>query len=403
MNPKSHRTPRTAPMSQPAAGPDKYHIPEFSETTNTTNITTNTTNTTNTNSGGLDDSRMTFSSRPTATTTATHDSLHRADYPTFIMLVDIDGTIIGDIDPQLTEYELIIQGSSRKQTQKNLNSFRGRNYKNALVTQLMNGLMRPGFALFCAQCALLRIPIMLYTAAEHEWATFLAPRILQAVRFEMMRNMEDPPLNFRFARLFTRRYCGITSDGSCRKSLDLIIKHVYASLKKEYTMSRGLEGLMERIVMIDNTEGILEQKRNLVLVPTYEYSHMYDVTANIDSSDSKRLHRARQMLTDETNSFLGPTYSRELLRSLQRVETQTNFKSQAFRSLFFNTLSKAIMHNAVPVSSGFYHGNDPLWRTLRSRLVTFMRTDSHQQYNAYDLAKFLAGHMNLKMLTKDLF
>ena len=65
-------------------------------------------------------------------------------------------------------------------------------FHDQLVMQLMNGLIRPGFSLFFAQCASLGIPVALYTAAEHEWATFLA----QAVRFEMELDLENPPRDF---------------------------------------------------------------------------------------------------------------------------------------------------------------------------------------------------------------
>jgi hypothetical protein len=332
--------------------------------------------------------------------------------------VDIDGTIIGNIEPQLTEYQLIIQGPSHKKTRENQQSFRGKLFKDQLVMHLMNGLMRPGFSQFCAQCALMNIPVMLYTAAEHEWATFLAPRILQAVRLEMVRDLESPPVDFKFARLFTRRFCGVAPDGTCEKSLDFVIKHIHTTLRREFEGCR-LEQLHERIIMIDNTEGILKQRRNLVLVPTYDYIHMYDVTANIDHTDSRRLARARQLLTNADDSFLGPRRAKELKTSL---DAEGNFR---FRTLFHLAISKAMTDHYYynkSSSSQFeninknttahhhhhhHHSNntnnlpyDPLWRTLRNRLVAYLQAVKAQSdRNAYDLATYLAGHTSIKALT----
>ena len=354
---------------------------------NLNNVTNHTSNTVNQHSqaGGV----AFPSTRSIVQAIGTSDKENR-NYPSFVVLVDIDGTIIGDIDAQLTEYQLLIQGPSKKRTRDNQNTFRGKMFKDQLVTQLMNGLMRPGFSQFCAQCAMLNIPVMLYTAAEHDWATFLAPRILHAVRLEMIRDFEKPPMDFKFARLFTRRFCGVTPDGSCKKSLDLVIKYIYSTLRKDYTMSKGIPTLLDRIIMIDNTEGILEQKRNLVLVPTYNYAHLYDVTATIDHSDSRRLYRARQLITDIDNSFLGERRAKELRNAVSEGK-------QPFRALFYQALSKAMVDNALIASA---HG-DPLWRTLRNRLMTYMRTVTDPAArNAYDLAKYLAGHISAKGLLR---
>lgn len=197
--------------------------------------------------------------------------------PWLIVLVDIDGTIIGDIDLQLMEYGLV---SSRRRGSEQ--AFRHRLFKDQLVAQLLGGLMRPGFPAFCAKCQSLDIPVVLYTASEHQWATFLAPRIEQAVRIAAAPD-------FRFASLLTRNDCHFDpSTGSCTKSLRTVASTLRETVPGAQSLT--LDGLVKRMILVDNTAGVLDEEEHAVIVPTYKASFLYDITGNLPHSEIPSVH-----------------------------------------------------------------------------------------------------------------
>lgn len=291
----------------------------------------------------------------------------RPDYPPFVVLVDIDGTIIGEIDAQLVEYQLIVKPpAAKKKSLPSTSTFREKMYKDQLVTQLMNGLMRPGFSAFCAQCAIMGIPIMLYTAAEDEWAHFLVPAILQAVRIEMQRDLENPPKNFKFVKLFTRKNCTFDQKNvPSTKSLQRIAKDMHATLKKDYAMSRGIEGLLDRTILIDNTPGVLAEANHLVIVPTYNFAYLYDVMMNIDHTDGHHMAQAKSLLLGE-DSFLDGRVRMSYNKSISQLQPPPSF-----RTWFYRALSKQMQETSLAYEHAKHHDN--LWKTLRRRVVTYFR------------------------------
>jgi hypothetical protein len=312
---------------------------------------------------------------------------HSKTYPPFAILVDIDGTIIGDIDAQLNEYHLVVQPSRRRTASTttsttstasttNANVFREKMFRDQLVAQLLNGLMRPGFSAFCAQCAVMGIPVFLYTAAETEWAQFLVPAIQQAVRIEMARDLENPPKNFKFARLFTRKHC-IMEPGTfnCTKSLTKIGREMATTLKKDYSLPRGVDGLLQRTLLIDNTRGVLNESLHQVTVPTYRFAYLYDVMMHVDQSDARRMARAKALLLSE-DSFLD---------SKTRASSIAN-SSVPFRTWFYRALTKQMQERSKEYERTRHY--DATWKTLRKRLVTYVREGN--PLNAKDLVRYLS-------------
>ena len=293
-----------------------------------------------------------------------------ADYPPVIVLVDIDGTIIGDIDAQLTEYQHIVQSHLNATVKQVGGAMRVKMFKDRLVTQLINGLMRPGFSQFCAQCHMLRIPVMIYTAADHDWAHFLVPRIQQAVQMEMARDLEDPPKHFRFSRLFTRNNCEPDGDMMFKKSLERVKKDIYATLKKNYTMRAGMDGVIKRTILIDNTDGILVERDHLVVVPTYKFAYIYDVTENMDHTDKALMQKARAELYAKS-SFLGG----------RNASTTLPFRAWLYTAMADNIRSHSEYDNM--------RRTDPLWHTLRRRIVEYMNDDTNKTSSGPRLAEHL--------------
>ena len=267
---------------------------------------------------------------------STKPAPHRpVPYPPAVALVDIDGTVVGDVEAQLTEYQLIVQGNSKERTRRNAASPQAKMFKEQLAQQLANGLMRPGFATFCATCHRAGVPVFLYTAAETEWATFLAPRILQAVRKEMRRDGEEATARaFRFAHLFTRRHCSMRVEGGCTKSITRIAPEMQAVLRRSFAMPQGADGLVRRAFLV---------------------VHYYDVTTNIDAADARRSKRARDLLFSR-ESFLGGV--------------PLDKPRPSFRPWLYAALARRM--RAVEDENRRSRRHDAVWRVLARRLEAYV-------------------------------
>ena len=321
------------------------------------------------------------------------------------MALDIDGTIIGTIDAQLAEYQLVIQGNSKVGTRSNGEKRRGKMFKDQLVTQLVNGIMRPGFSRFCAKCRQLGIPMILYTAAEDEWAQFLVPCIERAVQIEIDRDFPEANVNtnnssssssmnsssinstftkFKFAKLFARKHCLII-DGMTKKSFHHISQEVFHVMKKLYPRSVDMtvEDVLKKTILVDNTAGVLLEPEQMVLVPTYEYAYVYDVTMNIDVADTSRMFRAKSL---DYASYLG-TSAAAVAKPSEDV---------TFRSFLYSALAHHLRAHGK-----HYHDmkkGDRMWSILE-RGVEKYEASRGKNMDGAEFAGYLSkvmGPMNLK-------
>lgn len=312
-------------------------------------------------------------------------------YPPCVVLVDIDGTIIGEIDAQLVEYQLIIHSKRNKQAQDNA---LGRMFKDHLVKQLVDGLMRRGFPQFCAECTRRGIPVALYTASEDQWARFLKPCLERAVRWELAREADasrdassatpQAPAkahakapDFKFARLFTRKHCSVTGGGGYRKSLQRIAEPLYKSLRRRFSMPAGPADLLRRTVLIDNTPGVLAEGDRLVVVPTYDYACIYDVMERVDRRNTYKMALARDLLLSRA-SFLG--------RHAPRVDRRRLHES-------FDAWLAAALASWKREKSRAYElnrRNDKVWSRLSARLPELVEASSASGATSADLVRALS-------------
>ena len=92
----------------------------------------------------------------------------------FNLLIDLDGTIIGNIGPQLKEYEFI------RFLNRNITNGKKERYHTALLhDDMLAGLVRPGFAeaMYAIKNKHPRVRIYIYTASSYDWAHFVIPRL----------------------------------------------------------------------------------------------------------------------------------------------------------------------------------------------------------------------------------
>lgn len=180
-----------------------------------------------------------------------------------VILLDIDGTIIGDIGFQVCEWEIL-----RLHASKRLPAFR-----NLLKSHLIKGMIRPHFADFITRLKSLygNIHFYIYTASDDKWANFLVPCI-------------EAVTNVKFERpIFSRRHCEY--DGKVlNKSLTKVAPLIFTRLKHMYPELTSAKELIKHMCIIDNNNVLTDLPHRCILCPTYSYAYPYDVLKHVDET-----------------------------------------------------------------------------------------------------------------------
>ena len=247
---------------------------------------------------------------------------------------DIDGTLIGDIGPQVWEWEFLTQYEPGKIQQ----------FKKNLCAHLQNGLLRPGLANFIDYLRSRHpdnLELYIYTASDVKWAQFLVPCI-------------EGITGIKFNRpLFTRQNCTV-SHGAYRKSLVSTLPTVLKKLKQKH--GPDVELLLSNCTIIDNNNVVKEDSR-LVLCPTYNYIDVYDVLRLL-SEDTLRTNYNEIKIRLTTHGIFPD------------VGSEVSFS--VFKSLYYTALGKYIKDNLKDTIGQ----KDQFWNKLGS-LVSGSFKDSN--------------------------
>lgn len=174
----------------------------------------------------------------------------------YVIFIDLDGTIIGDVTSHLQEW-MVERGMMNQAT--------GNPFVKQLKWSLSNGLMRPGFTEFMhAAYSQHGIELFLATMSTRDWATV----VIRNVEVVVGKKFNRP--------LFTRE-----SFANNQKSLSRMRGSVFAVLKKKYTDLKTQDQLNGRMMLIDNTD-ILAERNYWVQCSTYDFRPHYDFLKNFD-------------------------------------------------------------------------------------------------------------------------
>lgn len=217
-----------------------------------------------------------------------------------VLVLDLDGTMIGKIVPQVCEYEVLLQTHKHKL----------KNMRADLVSRLRQGVVRPHLALLLSKIAsgeLDRVEVFVYTASDTKWANFLIPCLEEAVRFKFHRP------------LFTRKEC-VYADDEHKKSLALVSPAIYRKLRTKYRSLRHPSMVTENAVLVDNNPTVLLhpglEGRRMVKCPTYNVAYYYDVLGRVDLD---LLHsRFRRLIPVLQHNALFPDVRADDVGSLQQ-------------------------------------------------------------------------------------
>jgi hypothetical protein len=189
-----------------------------------------------------------------------------------VMLLDLDGTLIGKVNYAVCEYDLM------KATEKKAGRA-AKAFRDTLVARLRYGIVRPHVEAFCkhAQQASEGTELFVYTASDAEWAAFIVPCV-------------EAALGIKFNRpIFARNHCiNVAAPGSSpdyRKSIAKVAPAILTRLRKKHPTLRTVRDLTDRILLVDNTPNIMmdpSERGRLVVCPTYSYAYAYDVLGRLD-------------------------------------------------------------------------------------------------------------------------
>jgi hypothetical protein len=178
-----------------------------------------------------------------------------------IIVFDIDGTLIGDIEPQIVLYNLHNALKSRNNKVNILQS-------KYLRESLRNGIIRPYFIKFIKTVKEL-IPnteFFIYTASEKKWANFLIGHV-------------EAACGCKFNRPIMSRDNCILFNSEFKKKVDVIYKCIVKTLRKKYNVkSLNSKDLEDKLMIIDNN--VVYDKsdmKHVLLCPTYAYKKLENI------------------------------------------------------------------------------------------------------------------------------
>ena len=179
----------------------------------------------------------------------------------FVIFIDLDGTIVGNVANLVSEWELILQ----------YNKYKMKDFKKALVKKLRNGMLRENLADFCSmiQSHYKCVEFFIYTASDCKWANFLVSNIEEATGLAFQRP------------ILTRKNC-IEKNMDYKKSIEHVMPIVMKKLKGKYPSLTKSSQLKNMTCLIDNNDVMVEkEKERVIRCPTYDYIDFYDVFCRI--------------------------------------------------------------------------------------------------------------------------
>jgi hypothetical protein len=174
-----------------------------------------------------------------------------------VLLIDMDGTIIGDATPSACMYEL----ESNVKSRSNKRGLEIYPFKNTLIRPHIESFLK--FVTSECNCV-----CFVYTAAEFHWAS----KVIACFEKETGVKFSRP--------IFSRKDC-ILVNNVYRKSIQHISPKLNAVLRK-----RKQRLLDHNVVLIDNSDILLpETDYRRIICPTYEARVPMDVLKRIELQD----------------------------------------------------------------------------------------------------------------------
>lgn len=211
----------------------------------------------------------------------------------FVILLDLDQTIQGDVGPQLQEYQFIkylneeVVNKSKRLLQN----------KQDVIKDMKEGLLRPHFKRFIVKMKQ-RYPtceFFIYTASEDSWGKYIASIIQETIQVKFNK------------RIFTRSDCIYNENkNGYMKSIEKVSPFIYSELKRKGYELKGNKKNYQfnNIFLIDNSNVLYPNElKHLLKCDDYKGKVYVDCLRNIPNSFIKKhFKQIGQYLLQETVS-----------------------------------------------------------------------------------------------------
>jgi hypothetical protein len=271
-----------------------------------------------------------------------------------VVVLDLDGTIIGDITPQIVSWEIC----------NDIKSSGGGNFYKPkdLYAKLQGGIIRPYFAEFIKSLKknIPNIEFFIFTASEKKWAMNIIGYIEKAC-------------NIKFNRpLFTRQHC-LLVDSEYKKCIKKISPTIMRSLKKKYNLN-DVSQLNDQILIVENNDVYqANQRKYNVFCKTYDFKYPENIGAMFDQNEYKKHW---QIINKYTSKYCG------------FASTSDFFKFQKnFYSYYILTVNQVESRNKI-------FNNDTFYKFLYKAIIYVVNT---KRYNKFDerVIKYINNQLNI--------
>lgn len=245
-----------------------------------------------------------------------------SDKKPLIIIIDIDGTIIGDIRPQVLLYEI---NYAIKKIDKKFNILNNKDFDN----KLEKGIIRPYFAKCLKKLKEQNdnIEYFIYTASDKKWATFLVPHIEKIIDIKINRP------------IFTREHCD-SINNSLQKSLTKVTPSIIKTLKKKYK-SLNKNNIENHILIIENAH-VYESKdiSKIIICPTYDYKYPENIPAIITENI---FNKYSQIIIKNINKYI----------SLPSINDYIEFQ-RLYYTYYIQYISSSSKSNNIQLNDKFF-------------------------------------------------
>ena len=276
-----------------------------------------------------------------------------------VVVLDLDGTIIGDIKPQIVSYEISsdIKAAGGTLTYK---------FKD-LPVKLNAGIIRPFFADFIKKLKA-RVPnieFFIYTASEKQWAQYIIKQVETACKIKFNRP------------LFTRENCVIVNN-ECRKSIKTIRPAIFKALKKKYGLKSAAD-LNDRIMVVDNMDVFNGSDiKYHIHCKTYDYKYPENIPFMFTPAEYAKFWQIIGNVVEKYYPTVKPTA--DFLQFQQHFYAQySSFISKTFsanahylQDTFYKNLYKVMLYVIV----------DKNHRTFDASAIKYISKQLHHTRNA---------------------
>jgi hypothetical protein len=224
-----------------------------------------------------------------------------------VFIIDLDGTLIGNIEPQVCYSSILVYLNKYNYDDNKLPD----NIKTEIFNALSNGLARPHFKEFY-ETTKQKHPdreFFIYTSSSKDWANYIVEC------FEELHNI-------KFNRpIFTREHC----DSNNNKSIRMINSHIIEVLQNPKDIN---------YIIIDDNECIynINDRNKLIVCPTYKKVVNVDILEKFPRGMVAKYYKEICNILETEMSLKFPEHTKKMHKSFMR-QYKNNIMNYVYKNI----------------------------------------------------------------------